>query len=83
MPTMPNVVGQELYTAQASLQTAGVLVPTSIGYFGTWPITALWQLSTQPIFTVLTQSVAQGATILANAPVSLGVAQPKIAVAFP
>lgn len=83
MPSMPNVVGLELYTAQANLQVAGVLVPADIGYFGTWPITALWQKSTQPKFTVLSQSVAQGATVLENAPLTLGVAQPRTSVAYP
>lgn len=83
MPTMPNLVGQELDNAQALLQAAGVLVPANIGYFGIWPITALWQQSILPPSTVLTQSVAQGATIAANAAISLGVSQPPISVCFP
>lgn len=40
---MPNVVGEPLSEAQALLEGAGVLVPSAIGYFGTWPITAKWE----------------------------------------
>ena len=83
MPTMPNVVGLEYATAQAALQKAGVYVPSSIGYFGTFPITALWQKSAQPPLTVLTQSPAANATVAVNAPVTLGVSQFKVGVAFP
>lgn len=43
MPTMPNLLGLEICEAEASLQSAGVLNPNAIGYFGTWPITVLWQ----------------------------------------
>lgn len=43
MPTMPNLIGLELSEAEASMQSAGVLNPSAIGYFGTWPITVLWK----------------------------------------
>jgi hypothetical protein len=39
---MPNIVGLELPAAQLALQTAGVLVPASLGYFGAWPIGVSW-----------------------------------------
>jgi len=39
---MPNVVGLELQAAEKALQSAGVLVPSTLGYFGQWPITAKW-----------------------------------------
>lgn len=83
MPTMPLVVGQELDSAQATLQAAGVLVPANVGYFGTWPITANWQKSVLPPSTVLSQSIAQGAAVTANAPITLGVSQLPIGVVFP
>lgn len=83
MPSMPNVVGLQLGTAQATLQSAGVLVPSAIGYFGTWPITVKWQKSSYPLLTVLSQSVNSGNTVAANAPLSLGVAQVAVSVAYP
>ncbi len=83
MPIMPNVVGLKLYSAQASLQAAGVLVPASIGYFGIWPITAIWQQSKQPPTTVLSQSINSGNTVPANAPITLGVVEFVTAVAYP
>lgn len=83
MATMPNVVGLELGTAQALLQTAGVIVPSSIGYFGVWPITPIWQLSSQPASTVLSQSIGSGNTVAPNAPITLGVSRLSVSVCFP
>lgn len=83
MPIMPNVVGLPFYTAQASLQAAGVLVPGSVGYFGTWPITPIWRQSSTPIYQVLSQSINAGNTVAANVPITLGVSEPKVAVIFP
>lgn len=40
---MPNLIGLELSEAETSLQSAGVLNPNAIGYFGTWPIRVMWQ----------------------------------------
>lgn len=39
---MPNVVGQLLSEAQSLLEEAGVLAPSTLGYFGTWPISLTW-----------------------------------------
>lgn len=83
MPTMPQVVGLEFGPAQTSLQSAGVLNPAAVGYFGTWPITPLWQKSASAPNTVLSQSIAQGTTVPVNAPVALGVSQPPVAVVYP
>ncbi len=94
MPTMPNVVGQNLGTAQASLQTSGVLDPSSIGYFGTWPITISWIQPTvtrpsldgtaKPSYYVVTaQSPAAATTIAANGSVTLTVTSPFTSVAYP
>lgn len=80
---MPNVVGLKFQDAQAALQKAGVLVPSALGYFSTFPITATWQRAAAIPSTVLTQSIAQGVTVAANAPLTLGVAEFPIGVAFP
>ena len=42
--TMPNLVGLLLQEALQELEEAGILVPSSIGYFGTYPITVVWTL---------------------------------------
>lgn len=83
MPTMPNVVGLELPAAQKALESAGVLVLSSIGYFGTWPITVNWQSSTKPASTVLTQSPSSGATVAANAAITLSAAEFPMGVSYP
>lgn len=83
MPTMPNVVGLELPAAQKALENAAVLVLSSIGYFGTWPITVRWQRSTQPPSTVLTQSPSSGATLTANSAITLSAAEFPFGVAYP
>ena len=78
---MPNVIGLEYAAAQLALQTAGVFVPASIGYFGVWPITEVWQRSSQPPSTVLAQSIAAGSQVAANAPITLTLAQFPMSVA--
>lgn len=83
MPTMPNVVGLELPAAQLALQSAGVLVLSSIGYFGTWPITVSWKSSTKPPSTITAQSPSSGTTVAANTAVTLTAAEYPFAVAYP
>lgn len=83
MPTMPNIVGLELPAAQAALQSAGVLNLSSIGYFGTWPITVSWQRSTKPPSTITAQSPPNGATVAVNAAISLTAAEYPVGVAYP
>ena len=80
---MPNVVGLELAAAQLALQNAGVLVLASIGYFGTWPITIDWIRSNTPPSTVTAQNPASGASVAANAPVTLTVSDYPVSVAYP
>lgn len=83
MATMPNVVGLGLSDAQDSLQTAGVLVPSSIGYFGTWPISVVW-LTASPFELVTAQTPASGTTnVAANSAVILTCNNPKLSVAYP
>ena len=79
---MPNVVGLRLEDAQNSLTTAGVLVPSSIGYFGTWPITVNWTTAT-PFDVVTAQSPASSTTVTANSAVTLTVSNPKLGVVYP
>lgn len=84
MPTMPNVVGLKLGTAQASLQAAGVLNLNTLGYFSTWPITVSWQAGTgKPPSTVTAQTPNSGNTIAANGAVALSCAEFPIAVVYP
>lgn len=83
MPTMPNLVGLELSSTQATLQTAGVLVLNSIGYFGTWPITVKWIASAALKGTVTAQSPASGATVAVNPPITLTVSDFPLASAYP
>lgn len=83
MPTMPNVVGLGSAAAQTALQSAGVLVPASIGYFGTYPVSIAWQRSALKPTTVISQSPAAAATVAANAAVTLTCAEFPFSVAFP
>lgn len=83
MPTMPNTVGLLSAAAQAALQSAGVLVPASIGYFGVYPVSIFWQRSALPPTTVIAQSPASGNTVAANASVILTCAEFPFSVAFP
>jgi len=82
MATKPNVVGLVLADAQTSLQTAGVLVPSSIGYFGTWPITIHWKTNS-PFDVVTAQSPASSTTVTANSAVTRTVNNPKLGVVYP
>lgn len=83
MPTMPNVLGLELRAAELSLQQAGVLNLASLGYFGTWPITAKWVKSASPPSTVTAQSPSSGSQIAANAAVTLTMAEFPTGVVYP
>lgn len=83
MPTMPDVVGLTLADAQASLQTAGVLDLTSLGYFSTWPVTVDWRTSSSPFETVTAQSPASSSTVTENSSVTLTVAAASVGVVYP
>lgn len=83
MPTMPDVVGLGLDAAQASLQTAGVLDTSSLGYFGAWPITVNWSTSANRFDTVTAQSPSSGATVTANSAVTLTVTNKSLGVVYP
>lgn len=83
MATMPNLIGLELAAAEKALETAGILVPASLGYFSAWPITVTWIASTSPPTVITAQSPAAAATVAANASVTLTASQPPISVAYP
>lgn len=83
MPTMPNLVGLGIPAAQAALQSAGVLVPASIGYFDTWPISVRWSPSANTPGTVTAQSPSNGATVAANAAVALTASEYRLGVVYP
>lgn len=83
MPTMPNVVGLQIPAAQLALQNAGVLAPASIGYFGTWPISITWRQQAGTPGVVTAQSPTNGATVAANAAVTLTATEYRLGVAYP
>lgn len=81
---VPNMVGEELYAALGMLQTNGVLNPSAIGYFGTYPVTVIWvRSSAAPPGTVLAQSIYHGTNVLQNSLITLTVVEYPISVAFP
>ena len=81
---MPNLVGVLLQEALQILQWANILVPSSIGYFGTYPITVVWQTSSGTRGFVTGQSIAAGATgVPVNAPITLTVNDFAMGVVFP
>ena len=79
---MPNVVGLNLEAATLSLENAGVVVLSSIGYFGTWPISVTWQKAS-PVNLVTAQSPAANATVTANSAVILTCNDPRLSIAYP
>ena len=87
--TFPNVIGLSLQMAQQTLEDAGALNPSKIGYFGNWPITVTWVQSKvhagklmQPGI-VTSQQPAPGARIVVNAPIVLTVTEVPVGVATP
>ena len=83
MPTMPNVVGLNIESAELSLTNSGVLDQNSIGYFGTWPITAEWQTSNQSPSVVIAQAPDPDATVAVNTSITLTVAGFPVGVVYP
>jgi beta-lactam-binding protein with PASTA domain len=80
---MPNLIGLGLSSTQLVLQSAGVLNPSAIGYFGTWPITVKWTVSPATKGTVTVQSPGSGATVAVNPSISLTVSEFPLASAYP
>lgn len=80
---LPNLIGLELYDGIAVLEEAGVLVPTKIGYFGTYPITVEWQQSPVTGGTILNQLPVAGSGAKANQLMTLTVSQYPVSVSFP
>lgn len=83
MASMPNVLGEEYVLALNNLQTAGVVNPSSIGYFGTYPVTIDWIKSTKTPGSVTAQSPVSGTTVAVNSAVILTVSQFPVGIVFP
>lgn len=92
-PVMPNVVGMIIQEALAVLQVAGVLVPSQIGYFGTYPVTIKFIPTSSPtninatyigdFGVVHAQSIAAGLAVKANTPITLICSDFPTNVTFP
>lgn len=81
---MPNLVGVLLQEALEQLQWANILVPSAIGYFGTYPVTVTWQAASGTRGFVTAQSIAAGTpNVPVNAPIALTVNDFATAVVFP
>lgn len=80
---MPNLVGLELFPAIALLQKLNIYVPAKIGYFGTFPIKAVFVKSNLPASTVTAQSLAEGLAAPPNTLITLTVSEFPVSVAFP
>ena len=80
---MPNVVGLLYEAALASMVTAGVRV-LPLGYFQVDPVVLTWARSDTIKPNVVTgQTPNSGATLAANAAVTLAVSAPPMALAYP
>lgn len=82
MPTMPNVVGLNLQEAEQTLKAAGVINLSSLGYFGTWPISAKWVPGGKAGI-VQAQSPASSSQVVANSPIALTLGQYAVGVSYP
>jgi beta-lactam-binding protein with PASTA domain len=80
---LPNLVGLELYDGIEVLQAAGVYVPAKIGYFGTFPISVIWQQSNIEPGTILLQMPIAGTGAVINELITLNVSAYPVSVAFP
>ena len=80
---MPNLVGLELQAAEKALIDAGVLVPRSLGYFGTWPISVKWKASSSLPGVILAQEPAPNSVVFANSAVKLTASEPTMSVSYP
>jgi beta-lactam-binding protein with PASTA domain len=83
VPTMPNLVGLELWDAIGVLEEVGIYVPSKVGYFGVFPISVIWRQSSVAAGTVLLQSIQTGQNVKPNFPITLTVSDYPISVAFP
>lgn len=81
---MPNVTGVILQEALQFLQDAGILVPSKIGYFGTYPVTVKWIPGALGDYGIVhAQSIAAGTPVAPNSPITLVCSDLPINVAFP
>lgn len=80
---IPQLVGLEYLAAQLALSQAGILVPTSLGYFDAFPISIKWQQSKAAPSVVLAQNPSVGNFVPVNGPVILTCSEFPMAVSFP
>jgi len=78
---MPNLVGLNLQEAEATLESAGVINLATLGYFGTWPITAKW-VSGGKAGIVQAQSPASSSQVVANSSIALTLGQYAVGVSY-
>jgi hypothetical protein len=82
--SFPSVVGQYYWVATLMMQQAGVLNPATIGYFGTDPITLVWQKSSFPGGVVLAQVPSAGTVgFKTNSPITLTVSEFAVGASYP
>jgi hypothetical protein len=84
-PLPPPVVVVNIMPSVAiqALQQVGIFVPTSLGYFGTFPISVQWAASPLAPGIVLAQVPQPGTFIPANGAVMLTASEFPMSVAFP
>lgn len=78
---MPNLIGQNLTEATASLMTAGIIEDPSWYQFEHWPISV--QRSKNAPGVVSAQSPAAGTSVSFNVPITLTVGEPALATVYP
>ena len=80
---VPDITGLIIWEGLQRLEQAGVLVPASIGYFGTYPVSVRWVPSSVERGFIISQSLAPGFFVKPNSPITLTVSEFAMAVVFP
>lgn len=78
---MPNLIGQNIAEATATLIASGVIQIPSWYQFEPWPVKVTWRNGTQGL--VSAQSPAAGATVAFNTSINLTVGEPPTGVIYP
>lgn len=82
-PNMPDVTGVKYPEAQWMLEQTGVLNLKTLGYFTTFPVSAIWEKSASPPSTVLSQYPSTTMYLPVNGPIILTMAEYPFSVVFP
>jgi hypothetical protein len=81
---MPDLSGILYFQAEANLVTAGIVIPSKIGYFDEWPIAVKWITDPQVLAGyVVSQTPAAGTPVKPNSPIVLTVSDYTVEVAYP